>query len=69
MRKFDRLAMSNVIGMTPGERLGHIDYYRTRMQELRDMNQWTDTEAAATRDMISTKIVALDRMVAILEQS
>ena len=55
--------------MTPGERLGHIEYYRTRMQELRDMSQWTDTDAAATRDMISTKMVALDRMVAVLEQS
>jgi hypothetical protein len=67
MRKFGRLAVSSIIGMTPEERLGHIEYYRTRMQELHDMHQWTGADAADARAMISTKLVAFDRMLAILE--
>ena len=69
MRKFGRLAVSGIIGMTPEERLEHIEYYRTRVHELRDMHQWTGAGAEDARAMISTRIVALDRMVAILQDS
>ncbi len=69
MRKFGRLAVSSIIGMTPEERLEHIEYYRTRVQELRDMGEWTGADAEDARAMISTRIVALDRMMAILGES
>jgi hypothetical protein len=55
--------------MTPEERLGHIEYYRARVHELRDMDQWTGADAEDERAKISTRIVALDRMVAILQDS
>lgn len=67
MREFGRLAVSGVIGMTQDQRREHIAYYRTQMQEMRDMNRWLGPDAASAQALISTRLATLDRMVAILQ--
>lgn len=69
MRDFGRSAVISVIQMTREDRLEHVVYYRARMRELAEMGQWAGPEGSEARAMISTRLAALDRTVAIIQGS
>ena len=67
MRISERTGVISVIGMSHKDRLEHVEYFRAREQELREMGRWYGADAAETRAMVLSRITACDRMVAMLE--
>lgn len=69
MPKLAPASVGGVVFMTPEERSEHIAYYRERMQELRQIHRWIGPSEAGARASISMRLIALERTVAILQDS
>lgn len=61
--------IGGVVLMTPTQRSEHIAYYRERMQELQQIGRWIGPSEAQARATISTRLIALERTVALLQDS
>lgn len=69
MRKFAPASVGGIVLMTPQERLEHVAYYHERMQELHQAVRWIGPNEAAALQTISTRLIALERTVALLQES
>jgi hypothetical protein len=69
MPKLAPASVGGVVHMTQEERSKHIAYYREQMQELQQMGQWIGPSEAEARASMSTRLIALERTVALLEDT
>lgn len=69
MREFAPGAVGSSVRMTHEERLEHIAYYRERIQELQQVGRWLGPSAAEARATIAPRLIALERTVALLQDS
>jgi hypothetical protein len=67
MRTFERYAAVSAISMTEIERAAHIDFYRARSRELVALSRRFVQPSTEAAGIISSELVSLDRMLAILE--